>query len=362
MTSHTTFILGAGASQPYGMPLGPDLITKIINFSKQRYPDLGSKLDTICPPSIDSFLARYDENSETVKSAKDAIANIILLSQNNDQAIYSNSHHWMGLLFWELLEYLKTVDYEPADLPIRIITFNYDLTVELFFEKIMHSADFIPSEKREKIKRLFGKCILHVYGQVGVFDWQSNLYKKLHPEIEVKADHIFTSNDNYKTKFKLSPNNAFFELSEIPAGLIKLMRSGHADPVKNKIRKWISDSQIVLFMGYGFHDDNNQLFFDTDRDQGTFENVRLVAATAKGCNTKALHKIHTCLSERTSSTKATVRGSSTNHNGAVTLGLGFNTTPVNLGSDPNIRISRIVDADCSEFLTNEIYLSEYLKA
>ena len=196
----TTFILGAGASVPYGFPTGLKLTEEIFNnlreiknskdkvqstqlaklvYSSFTYNDivdfyrlfLGAGAE-----SIDSFL---EQRTEFIQLGKILIAynileheNQILDSTSNFLPGFENKDHWYRYL-WQFLKAEATLDTFKGNRLI-IVTFNYDRSFEYYFQLVISNLFRIPLEAafemlQESIK------IIHLHGSVG------NLYNIKEP-------------------------------------------------------------------------------------------------------------------------------------------------------------------------------------
>jgi len=188
----TVFVLGAGASCPYGYPSGAELRKYIcLDFPKRyedylsQYTDKGyrdSKLLSIkhfadtffnsSTLSIDLFLAR---NPNLVETGKYIISFIILDTEReshfNERAI--KGQDWYSFLFNQLTAGI--VDQKRLSAfsknKVSFITFNYDRSLEHYlYESLRNSFTNVPPSKiAQEIESLE---VIHVYGKVAPLDWQ----------------------------------------------------------------------------------------------------------------------------------------------------------------------------------------------
>lgn len=184
VTNPTVFILGAGASIPYGFPSGDALRKEIIGsvvgqknlttlslaickhgsinhdkFVEFRNAFLGSNVN-----SIDSFLSR---RSEYVDIGKYAISALLCAKENKET--FSNlsiDDNWYGALWNALITGVSSVQ-EIKKNKVKIITFNYDRSLEFFLHtSIMNTFGLTDQEAFDELRNL---PILHVYGLLGTF-------------------------------------------------------------------------------------------------------------------------------------------------------------------------------------------------
>ncbi len=179
--THTLFILGAGASKPFGYPTGPELRDRIIGgaYSEDIVETLSMCYEDIKHfnqelkifrraferygrYSIDGFL---EHQPKFMEIGKLLIARI-LISHEDDSLLRNRKENWYMYLL-ELLE----VPFETLHLNnTSFITFNYDRSLEHFlFEAIRNQSGKNPEECKEIMKNF---PIVHLYGQLDPLPWQ----------------------------------------------------------------------------------------------------------------------------------------------------------------------------------------------
>src|SRR5205807_4206036 len=113
--------------------------------------------------SIDAFLGRRDEYSRVGKLA---IAWALCRHEDRD-VLYrrGNNDHWYSLL-WDAL---AAGAHTPADFSqnrLRVITFNYDRSIELFLHQSARNTYRLTTDAQAKeVASTIG--VLHVYGKLG---------------------------------------------------------------------------------------------------------------------------------------------------------------------------------------------------
>jgi hypothetical protein len=182
ITKPTLFILGAGASIPYGFPSGWDLRQGICEASQAVDADIVTKLNTILGiptdalmlfsmrfklsrlNSIDSFLSKHPEFSDIGKAF---IAALLIPKENDfhfDQV--TNDDDWYYALWNALVSNVSTIE-ELANNNIQIITFNYDRSLERFLHiAIKHTFRVTDQAALDALNYL---NIHHVYGSLGSY-------------------------------------------------------------------------------------------------------------------------------------------------------------------------------------------------
>lgn len=178
ITQKTALILGAGASKPYGLPLGWELRRGIIDLASPTRQAFCIKAGLYRSgqaalfefvdafrlsqrKSIDAFLSRRPEFSPIGKLAIAAL----LLEAESDSSLFVDEpeDHW----YRYLAERLDAHVDEWATLnEIAIVTFNYDRSLERYLAvTLANSHPGLPEHAAmELVSRL---PIVHVYGSLG---------------------------------------------------------------------------------------------------------------------------------------------------------------------------------------------------
>jgi hypothetical protein len=180
ITKRIILILGAGASKPYGFPVGRELVNIICDnlvdqnsklFSQLR-DSVGCKRSEILQfrdelfysrrGSVDAFL---EHRREWIDIGKHAIAQS-LLEFEKDGYLFKKDDNWYEFLFDKLNTSFDDFDHNE----ISIITFNYDRSLEYFlFTALKNSYGKSDEECSNKMRNI---QIIHVHGQLGYLPWQ----------------------------------------------------------------------------------------------------------------------------------------------------------------------------------------------
>jgi hypothetical protein len=171
----TAFILGAGASQPFGFPTGRELYNYILSalrpgqdyFDKlQRFggfngtmiAEFREALRKSGRTSVDAFL---EHRSEYMTIGKSAIA-VKLIAHENEGPLFGNAGEWMGYLFDHFDHPFKE---GPANSNVAFITFNYDRSLEHFlFTSYKNSYGKKDDEGAAALRHI---PIIHLHGSLG---------------------------------------------------------------------------------------------------------------------------------------------------------------------------------------------------
>jgi hypothetical protein len=215
----TVFVLGAGASCPYGYPSGSRLRERVC-LSQGFWQDYNARgiVDQIMDPtekirrlpeikefmevfnksvikSIDKFMAN---NPKLAKIGKHIIAFEVLRAEGKslfgeeaklekDTLAYAQNppigllsktlfqgDDWYSFLYNRLIEGQNGPNTFPdfSNGNLAFITFNYDRSLEQFLYEALHNS-FTEVQEDEIVKSLKQLRILHVYGQVAFLKWQN---------------------------------------------------------------------------------------------------------------------------------------------------------------------------------------------
>jgi len=282
----TVFIIGAGASNEIGMPIGIDLRNSIVdiltavkgsfsetdNASYLNYPDyivlaregileyykyesknidkIRSSLEDIIQSleltsSIDNLLYDFRNSPEIQAIGKTAIVSAILKAESVC-ALGNNSEHneikpslegtWYHSLFLELNKQANLSEFVRRLKDIYFIIFNYDRTLEYYFyNSIMR---FYKTNANETAEIVNNMNIYHPYGQTGYLEFQKN--------------HIKNSFGNPQS------NNAVLLSSLIKTFMLDNIAT---DEEYKKACDFLYDSEKVIFLGFAFYPQNIDLLF-----------------------------------------------------------------------------------------------------
>lgn len=229
------FILGAGASMPYGFPSGEELVGKIIkelseptlnqpkrilcelDFSEYDIQLFQSQLRLSQRSSIDAFL---EYRPEFLKIGKAAIATI-LIPYEKENELYDRGD-WYKYLFNRLDRNFSGREH------LTFVTYNYDRSLEhYFFTSSMSSFGF---SRDETEKFLSDISFIHIHGHLGFLPWQNEVSRP-YTNGEVSATIVAQATRN-----------------------IKIISDDVEDSTEYKIAgNCLLSAQRVCFLGFGFH-------------------------------------------------------------------------------------------------------------
>lgn len=251
----TAFVLGAGASMPYGFPSGQTLcdIIKLelrpaheqlcnMQVEPQAYEMFREELKSAGRTSVDAFL---ESRPDLLELGKLAIG-LVLLPRERQHNLFDDwpyhrlqlgkpkktaGGHWYEALFNMLTQGCR---FEEIDLTrLGVITFNYDRSLEHYlFTALKHSYDKTDAETSDKLSAL---PIVHVHGSLGRLPWQpARDDASVVPYGHKSPTDILSAKNSIKVLHEADESSAEFE----------------------RARELIVAADRVFFFGFGFHRSN----------------------------------------------------------------------------------------------------------
>lgn len=283
----TVFILGAGASYPYGLPLAKELRIQICNkfanhiktLLKDREKD-SWRSEELCQHAqefTDAFFKSSDrsidvwlvKNPNFIKIGKQAILSMILSGEHKgdlrEKAPHSDQD-WYSYLWQRMTEsFSHPDDYKKfSQNEVDFITFNYDRSLDRFFYESLTNAfyDTLQYAPDKDIVELLNKRrIIHVYGQIGPLEWQGQ------PNLPYGKD----------------PSNVWPGRF---ANDLRIIYEAENTPEVEKAIELIKKTQRIFFLGFGYAKENLEILQFPD----ILENQRIYG-TAFGLTSREIIKI-----------------------------------------------------------------------
>ena len=257
----TVFILGAGASVPYGYPTGAKLRSSICSPSfypiyfrhyeeddkhsrsgREEQRNLGKLISAFNQSSnysIDIWLAR---NPQFIDIGKKAILSQILHAEkesrfDEDMTDENKKMDWYGYLFNRLTHtMIDPKSYSKFnDNKVGFITFNYDRSLEYFLHKSLINSFKMPNglphiEPQIDFSNLISIPIYHVYGVVAKLPWQIDPGLEYGKELNLRLIEILKNN-------------------------IRIIHERTNKEIED-IKKLVASAKRIFFLGFGFADAN----------------------------------------------------------------------------------------------------------
>lgn len=276
LRAKTVFVVGAGASNEVGLPVGSQLKRiiydkldfrrdafghpdpsygdrKIFDWIRRSFPSNANSYLSACSrirdgislsASVDDFIDVHREDKELALCGKLAIAKAILESENTSALSYDTSNvyntiefqklekTWYAGFFRLLNEGLSKADRQRIFHNVTVISFNYDRCIEHF---LVHAlAAHYQIERDEARELTFQLPIFYPFGSVG----------------------------NYINSARRVISFGSAESSDLEHALkdLKTYTEQIGDDERlNKIRAAIAEAHVIVFLGNAFHPNNMAL-------------------------------------------------------------------------------------------------------
>lgn len=249
ITRPTVFILGAGASMPYGFPSGMGIRRAICEMAEQQ--GLFRTLTKHCGldaaevlrfasefrdaggvQTIDLFLQRRSEFREIGM----VILASLLCPHESPTRLVSHAQTdattcWYSLL-WNHMQTRTADDF--AKNRLTVITFNYDRSLEEYLHRCLR-ANFRLDEATASELLKQSLAITHVYGSLG--------------------EHVAWGGSKRRAYRPFDPSEK--TIQEL-RGAAECMRLIHDEPLHDlqDARKAVAEAEFIAFLGFGFHEEN----------------------------------------------------------------------------------------------------------
>lgn len=293
----TLFIVGAGASDEVGLPVGAKLKNDIANRIDIKFGDWGrdqisgdygvtqalwhvvtNSINHNINPylhdawairdampqalSIDNFLDAHQDNTRIQLIGKLGIAKAILDAERSSKLWFRFPEQqkpdlseiqdsWYSAFFQLLTENVRTGDLENVFKNVAFITFNYDRCIQTF---LFHALqNYYRISEQEAAKLLSTLTVLHPFGTVGKLNWED--HRGIAYGAEIGGQRLLEQSSQIKT---------FSERIEDEEAL-------------NRIRNQVDDAETIVSLGFAFHRTNLELLRPVNRS-----NAKRIYATALG--------------------------------------------------------------------------------
>lgn len=268
LRNRTVFILGAGASRPYGLPSGYELVGEVIQVLKSKKTDLNNywkflhkdidgfikAIEGSVPQAIDDLLV---QRREFLEIGKVGIA-YALVQYEREEMLFrrENNDNWYGYFF----EHLKDLPAPVNQGRYSFITFNYDRSLEHY---LLTSADNFYGDSNDKRKQAIRDIpVLHIHGHLGLLPSQG-------------GDLPYHPTDSRTDVNRISKN-------------LKLTDEEADTEVMARAHVLIQEAHIIRFLGFGYHETNlKKLELDSNVGEREYD----IAGTAVGLKAAEIRQI-----------------------------------------------------------------------
>ena len=258
----TTFVVGAGGSHVYGLPLASDLREAAISMEPdsqvckllrragfaEGLEEFRKDLADHPARTIDEFLETRIHNPERVRYGRAVIAAEMAAALRRVTKPQRKTPDWFGkILGWMREEARNFQEYADGNTNVRFVTFNFDSIIE---NRLLHDA-----------KNTFGRywsleqlaeMVIHVHGA---------LPTPPSGEIVLKDGPREVVPDDWATWM----SNA--------ADAINVVQDPIRDEVVSRARRAIADAEIVCFLGFHYHSPNLRRLGIPETTNGTHKAV-----------------------------------------------------------------------------------------
>jgi len=219
LKKRTVFVIGAGASKEFGLPVGTELVVAISDKLNVKFDEWGQKIVSgdrdlfqnvakgrnatatqqaawlirdgiILANSIDDFLDVHRHDAEVVRYGKAAIVKCILETERSSKLYYDQSQRqdttidfrgcadtWLVKLMRRLGSQLSHSDRAKIFDKCSFVIFNYDRCVEHFFINALQRFYNIGGNEAQQI--VASANIYHAYGATGQLDLPQHRFTEL---------------------------------------------------------------------------------------------------------------------------------------------------------------------------------------
>ncbi len=268
----TTFIVGAGASEPFGYPIARVLKGEVIEindeylhphgFTREQFRDFTEHLRHSPISSVDAFIERFPRYEDIGKAC---IA--LALALHEDELRLFPRKVAATPSWYELLANAIDDGRAPiSDNNLSIITFNYDRSLEYYLTAAVARSREIPTSSAWQA--LASIPIVHVYGSIG----------DCPPQLDGAREYAATNASMHRA---------------IQEGLtsIRIVTTARDDdPLFERANDLILQSKRVVFLGFGF-DPTNVRRLQAFEERWPDVAAREVWATTSGITGRQMERI-----------------------------------------------------------------------
>jgi len=242
----TCLVLGAGASAPYGFPVGADLRNEIIGsvatpnnrvwneltksgYRREELSEFVAALNSSMLTSVDAFLAHRSEYSRVGKAC---LAATLLIKENHGWLTQppGSDDHWYQHL-WQRLQLGGSKTF--GDNRLSVVTFNYDRSLEWFLTLAYANSFGRPLEEAWSVINAT-ISLVHVHGDLGPFPYPA-------------------ATDDTRP---YEPTLTSMSIAAAARRLIVLSEAQDDSPEFQRARNLIEASDQTLFLGCAYHPEN----------------------------------------------------------------------------------------------------------
>ena len=247
ITRPTVFVLGAGASHPYGFPLGHGLLNEVVRELSNRESGFHGEVCSVIREvdrvnafardlrvcgrsSIDAFL---ETRQEFLDVGKTAIARVLSEYEADNRLTHDRPDEgWYHYLFDRMLT-RSPDDFSKNQL--SVITFNFERSFERALVLALQANYGVNEERAVALAQAVP--VLHVHGQLGPL-WPT--------EGEAARPYGPLGTDPIVRRISL----------QTCAKQIRIVHEEVEGPTLESARQQLREAKVVCFLGFGYHTTN----------------------------------------------------------------------------------------------------------
>jgi len=199
----TVFVLGAGASVPFGFPSGFDLSEHVVqalqpghagfndlsSIGEQTQEDVIRFRDAFHHSGKNSVDAFLEHRVDLMAIGKLATAHT-LIARENAAKLFTYGNSWLRELYNRMNSTFETF----ARNQLSFVTFNYDRSVEHFFFSALSNTYGRPADEVKSVLERIP--VVHLHGRLGALPWQGGQTRPY--ETTIDRDTLTIAAENIK--------------------------------------------------------------------------------------------------------------------------------------------------------------------
>lgn len=274
---------------PYGFPSGAGLseeissahegdiskaLIQITNFNQSDLENFTRTFKRSGAMSIDDFLSI---NAHFSDIGKFCIAAILLKREDTNRIFNEHHDHWYKHLWSALKKSAKTAEDLKKN-QIRIITFNYDRSLEYFL--FQTAKNYFNLKDLDALQLVDHLDILHVYGCLGKFG-------------------VTTEEKKNILQYAPLTNGQINRFCNVASKYIKVITPDREESTEfKKAHEWLDNSKKIGFLGFGFDDTNvkrlnlRNILKNVKYNSSNFPQKTEVIASVFGMTSKEIDQIN----------------------------------------------------------------------
>ena len=267
ITEPTVLVVGAGASKPFGFPIGTDLKERICLELLDTKTDVhtiineynGLQLQSFVKDlkysgfySVDAFL---EVRQEYEQIGKRAIAAILLEEEARNENHLFDSNTWFQYLFNILTNNSKNLESFQSN-KISVITYNYDRAIEYYLFTALKSSFGKPDQEIKTAMENLN--IIHLHGSLGKLPWQGGKYPFNYTHFDGSVNSQAVREATQSRRSIERKRTILCQATEVATDTIKII---HEVELKNDVQfqnaiQALNEAKNVYFLGFGFSETN----------------------------------------------------------------------------------------------------------